>query len=155
MKLILNLLILLTTIAINNVHAQSSVPDTYQLVKGGKSYPKINLYLFYNPDHGWTKDTINNKTVFKNGKDLFSLAPSKTQGMEISEDEYDEIEFTNVKNLYEIESLEINKRSEQIEKTEKRKLIPPLDHRVLKLHLIKEYNGSYYVYIVDWTSLTY
>ncbi len=122
--------------------------DHYTLFKGGKPIPKKIVYVLFEASD--TLKKMGDCLIFEIKKNTFTHNPKKHVFMELNIDSMENINFVSIPRLYEMEEAELKNRLDEIEAEEGFRPVPPIGHKVLKVHIVKKSDNKIYSYELDW-----
>ncbi len=124
-------------------------PDTmFKLFKGGEEYKRPIVYL---QDASFEKVIEEGEKIFFRSKhERFSHDPNVHSAVQIGSEELDSLKFYQPYELHELEEKEYTAKANKIFKETGFKPIPPVNHSILKLYIVRKQKSGYCVYEVKW-----
>lgn len=146
-------LFFISLISVLNLSFAQNNNDYYTLYKGGELFLKPIVYL---QAEGIEKTFRHeNYLFFEFKKNTFKCNLEKQGYVEIDQNELRDINFVGIEELYKIEEQEFKKRRLEVENEKGFRPIPPIEHKILKIYIIKKHGLVLKRYEVEWTSLKF
>ena len=122
--------------------------NTYRLFKNGKEYQRPVIYL--------AEDSFEKiyekgqKIFFLTERDQFVYNPRIHSSFILHRENLDTINFSQPKDLYSLEENEYNEKARMILKETGIKPVPPIEHSILKIFIVRKQKSGYCAYEVKW-----
>ncbi|MDZ4146794.1 MAG: hypothetical protein U1C58_00775 [Flavobacteriaceae bacterium] len=127
--------------------------DYYTLYKGGKQLIKKRVYVLFNEF-----DTLKKRgdsLIFEKSNNTFIYVPQEHHSVKLNFNSINDMVFVSIPQLYKMEETELKRRLDEVEAQMGFRPIPPVNHKVLKVHIVQILNDKICRYEVNWITIAF